>query len=117
MQTMENKKQQFTSPYHPQSTLTERANRTIKTMIRAYLKGETYKYWAKYIPFLAIAINSSKQESTGFPPSNLLLNRSPNLPFDVVNSLKDSEIHSLLKKLFPYRKKTSFLIEQNNILK
>jgi hypothetical protein len=100
--------QRFTSPYHPQSNLTERANRTIKTMIRTYFKGEPYKYWAKYIPFLALAINSSKQESTGFAPSNLLLNRSLNLPFDVANSPKDSEIRFLLKNYSHVRKYISF---------
>jgi transposase InsO family protein len=46
--------QRFTSPYHPQSNLTERANRSIKTMIRAYLEGEPHKYWAKYIPFFLL---------------------------------------------------------------
>jgi len=38
-----NIEQRFTSVYHPPSNLTERANRTLKTMIRAYLDGTDHK--------------------------------------------------------------------------
>jgi hypothetical protein len=75
--------QRFTSPYHPQSNLTERANRTIKTMIRAYLDGLPHNKWAQNLSFISLAINNSKQESTGFSPANLMLNRDFNLPFNI----------------------------------
>jgi len=39
-------KQQFTAPYTPQENLTERANRTVKTMI-AQFAGQNQRYWAK----------------------------------------------------------------------
>jgi transposase InsO family protein len=75
--------QRLTSPYHPQSNLTERANRTIKTMIRAYLEGHPHNKWADNLSFISLAINNSKQESTGFSPANLMLNRDLCLPFDL----------------------------------
>jgi hypothetical protein len=85
-------KQRFTSPYHPQSNLTERANRTIKTMVRAFLADLPHNQWSRNFPFLALAINNSKQESTGFTPANLLFNRDLNLPFDLALDTFDSRL-------------------------
>jgi transposase InsO family protein len=90
-----NIEQRFTSPYHPQSNLTERANRTIKTMIRAYLDGLPHSKWAQNLSFISLAINNSKQESTGFSPANLMLNRDFNLPFDITVSPVTSSANSL----------------------
>lgn len=58
-----------TSPHHPQSNLTERANRTVKQMIRTYLADSHHKNWCKHLPFLQCAINSAVHESTGFSPA------------------------------------------------
>jgi hypothetical protein len=101
-------KQRFTSPYHPQSNLTERANRTIETMIRAYLADLPHNQWSRNLPFLALAINNSKQESTGFTPANLLFNRDLNLPFDLAFDNSDSRINTpkTQKDVIFYRKET-----------
>ncbi|OXA43156.1 Transposon Tf2-6 polyprotein [Folsomia candida] len=86
----------FTSPYHPQSNLTERENRTIKTMIRAYLDGQPHKNWPKYLPFFRFAINSSVQDSTGFSPAKILLNKELSVPFDISTQFSEAEL-TLLK--------------------
>jgi hypothetical protein len=84
-------RQRFTSPYHPQSNLTERANRTIKTMIRAYLEGQPHNKWADNLSFISLAINNSKQESTRYSPANLMLNRDLCLPFDLSTGVPSSD--------------------------
>jgi hypothetical protein len=89
----------FCSPYHPQSNLTERTNRTLKTMIRTFLDGHSHKNWAKFLPFLQLAINSSKHDSTGFSPGQIFLNKDMNLPFDNSISFTDDELKSLNKSL------------------
>src|SRR5665811_2332162 len=71
----------------------------IRDSIRAFLDGSEHKHWAKNLPFLQLALNTSKQESTGFTPAALLFNRELNLPFDVSVGLSDSEIRLLTKSV------------------
>src|SRR5665811_221943 len=71
----------------------------IRDSIRAFLDGSEHKHWAKNLPFLQLAINTSKQESTGFTPAFLMFNRELNLPFDVSVGLSDSEINMLTKNI------------------
>ena len=73
----------LTSAYHPQTNLTERVNRTLKTMIAAYV-GSNHKHWDKHLPEFRFAINSAVQESTGVTPAELNLNRPLRGPLDVV---------------------------------
>jgi hypothetical protein len=90
---------QFTTPYHPQSNLTERENRTIKTMLRGYLDSLPHKNWPKFIPFFQFAINSSVQESTGFSPSKILFNYELSCPFDTSINFSESELQILRNSL------------------
>lgn len=39
----------MTSAYHPQTNLTERVNRTLKTMVASYVVNQ-HKQWDKYLP-------------------------------------------------------------------
>lgn len=55
---------------HPQANPTERTNRTVITMLRAYV-GDHHRRWDQNIPKLGFAIRSSVHESTGYTP-NLL---------------------------------------------
>lgn len=73
----------LTSAYHPQTNLTERVNRTLKTMMASYV-GNQHKHWDKYLPEFRFAINSAVQESTGVSPAELNLGRSLRGPLDVV---------------------------------
>ena len=65
--------QKFTS-YHPQANLTERANRTIKTMIASYV-GDKHNKWDQWIREFRFAINSAQHETTGRTPAELALGR------------------------------------------
>jgi hypothetical protein len=69
-------------------------------MIRAYLDDQQHSKWAKQIPFLQLAINTSKQESTGFSPAAILFNRDFISPFDLSIGLNADEL-KILKKVVP----------------
>jgi len=58
--------QQFTAPYTPQDNPTERANRTVKTMI-AQFAGQDQRNWDEKWPEIMLAVNASKSEPTGNP--------------------------------------------------
>jgi transposase InsO family protein len=65
---------------HPQTDgQTERANRTIEDMIRAFL-SPFHNDWITYLPLLEFAYNSSKQTSTGFSPFFLHYGYQPQCP-------------------------------------
>lgn len=57
-------KQRFTTSYHPQTNLTERSNRTIKTMIASYV-GDQHQNWDQWIREFRFAINAAQHETTG----------------------------------------------------
>ena len=57
----------YTPAFYPRSDPTERTNRTVKSMIMAYVK-DNHKLWDKNLASLACAIRSSKSETTGFTP-------------------------------------------------
>ena len=69
-----------TTPRHPQSNgQTERLNRTIFQMIKAFLKGEQCN-WNQHLECLAAAYRAAKHEKTGFTPNFLMLGREVRLP-------------------------------------
>ncbi|XP_070075715.1 uncharacterized protein [Drosophila takahashii] len=72
-------RQQFTAPYTPQENPTERANKTVKTMI-AQFAGQDQRTWDEKWPEIMLAVNSSISESTGYTPSFLTQGREPRLP-------------------------------------
>ena len=66
-------------PYHAQANPVERVNRTVKTMITAFLE-ENHKDWDLHIPELMFAYNTATQESTGSSPAFLNMGRQPTPP-------------------------------------
>ncbi|XP_070142287.1 uncharacterized protein [Drosophila kikkawai] len=70
---------QYTAPYTPQQNPTERANRTIKTMVAQYIEDKQTT-WDELLPELNLAINSSISDSTGFSPAFIVQGREPRLP-------------------------------------
>ncbi|KAI2644984.1 Retrovirus-related Pol polyprotein from transposon 17.6 [Labeo rohita] len=66
--------QRLTTSYHPQANLTERINRTVKTMIAAYV-GQQHQTWDQWLPEFHYAINKAQHESTGKTPAELMLGR------------------------------------------
>lgn len=83
-----------TAPYSPQENPTERANRTIKTMIAQYVE-ENHKCWDELLPEISLAINTSNSESTGYSPAFLVQGREPRLPNAVFDQVTrgTGEIH------------------------
>ena len=71
------------SAYHPQTNgLVERNGRTISDMLALYV-DERQTTWDLFIPYLAFAINSARQETTKFSPFHLVYGRDPKYPMDV----------------------------------
>jgi predicted aspartyl protease/transposase InsO family protein len=59
--------QKMSTSYHPQTDgQTERANRTLQAVLRAYAESRTD--WDEWLSFVAAAYNSTVQESTGRTP-------------------------------------------------
>lgn len=65
----------LTPPYSPQCNSTERANRTVKTMIKIYLR-DNQKKWDDQLPEIQFALNTAVQESTGFSPAEMNFGRN-----------------------------------------
>ncbi len=67
--------QKLTTAYHPQTNLTERINRTLKTMMASYVE-EQHRRWDQWLPEFRFAINTAWQESTGHSPAQIALGRN-----------------------------------------
>ncbi|KAM8714816.1 hypothetical protein ACLKA7_001219 [Drosophila subpalustris] len=84
---------QHTAPYSPQQNPTERANRTIKTMIAQNICGDQ-KTWDDFLPEIMLAINTSISDTTGFSPAFLVQGREPRLPGALTPHDADYIVHS-----------------------
>lgn len=73
--------QKLTTAYHPQTNLTERINRTLKTMISSYVH-DNHRGWDKWIPEFRYAINSAWQESTALTLAEIALGRNLKGPLE-----------------------------------
>ena len=76
-----NLKHKKTTPYHPQTNLTERVNRNLKAMIASYVEDK-HKTWDKYLPEFRFALNTAVHESIGVTPAELNVGRTLNGPLD-----------------------------------
>jgi len=80
-----------TSPGHPEGNgLTERFNKTLVAMIKAYLKGEDSN-WDLHLGCLTAAYRATKHESTGVTPNLLMLGREVRLPAEIVYGSRTSD--------------------------
>lgn len=73
--------QKLTTAYHPQTNLTERVNKTLKTMIASFV-GKHHQDWDRWLPEFRMAINTAVHESTGVSPAVLALGRSIKGPLE-----------------------------------
>ena len=73
--------QKLTTSYHPQTNLTERINRTLKTMIASFV-GQHHNTWDQWLPEFRFALNSAQQETTGKVPAELALGRKLHGPLE-----------------------------------
>ena len=72
---------------------TERFNKTLIRMIKAYLKGEQDE-WDQYLGCLAAAYRATPHDSTGMTPNLLMLGREVRLPVEIAfgNSFSHSGV-------------------------
>jgi len=70
---------QLTVLYTPQENPTERANRTVKTMI-AHFTGADQRTWDEHWPELQLSVNTSVEETTGYSPAFITQGRETRLP-------------------------------------
>jgi hypothetical protein len=77
----------YSSARHPQTDgQTERLNQTLEVALRAYTAGNK-DTWAKWLPLLAHAYNSTPHDSTGYSPPFLLMGFEPRGPVDMVSGV------------------------------
>lgn len=74
-----------TTPYHPQSDLVERVNRTLLNMIRSFVDDEK-KNWDADLQKLVFAYVTSYHEGIGTSPFEMLRGERAQLPIDVMYS-------------------------------
>ncbi|KAI2647074.1 Transposon Ty3-I Gag-Pol polyprotein [Labeo rohita] len=74
-------KPKLTTSYHPQTNMTGRVNRTLQSMISAYV-GDNHRKWDQYLPEFRFAINSAIQETIGMSPAELHMGRKLQSPMD-----------------------------------
>lgn len=60
----------FTTPYHPQANIVERAHRTLNAYLRAYT-DKNKDVWDQLLKFATFAHNNSIHSTTGFTPHEL----------------------------------------------
>ncbi|TRY76177.1 hypothetical protein TCAL_14746 [Tigriopus californicus] len=89
-----------TSPFHPASDgLTERYNRTLMNALRCFTE-EKPENWTEYIQSCVFAYRSSKQQSTGYSPFELLKARTPRMGIDVCPLHSVNNHDDLLEEAF-----------------
>lgn len=62
----------FTTPYHPQSNIVERAHRTLNAYLRAYT-DKNKDTWDSLLKYATFAYNNAVHSTTGFTPHELLM--------------------------------------------
>jgi hypothetical protein len=73
-----------TTPYHPECDgLSERFNRTLKSMITTFVTDDQQGTWDQYLPMLAFAYNTAVHCSTNTTPFEMIYGRQPKLPIDI----------------------------------
>jgi hypothetical protein len=73
----------MSTAYHAQTDgQTERENRTWAEAVRSFV-GDDQKDWDTHLPLLELALNSTKQSSTGESPFMMMYGREAVLPVDV----------------------------------
>ena len=85
-----------TSPYHPECDgLTERFNRTLKTMLSCFV-NEHQNDWDEYLQYMAYAYNTSTHATTNHTPFEVVYGRKPKIPLDlIIEDEKNDEIYEL----------------------
>ncbi|VDI67411.1 Hypothetical predicted protein [Mytilus galloprovincialis] len=99
-------KKSRTTPYHPQGNgQCERFNRTLINMLGT-LEKDKKADWKSYIGPIVHAYNSTKHDTTGFTPFQLMFGRQPKLPVDLAFGIdSDRDPKSMTKYVEDLRQK------------
>jgi hypothetical protein len=94
----------MSTAFHPQTDgQTERANRTLEEMLRAYVNFQQDD-WDEHLVVAEIAVNSAKQSSTGFSPFYLNYGQEVSLPLDLAieesKLLRNPEASQRIQQLY-----------------
>ena len=82
----------LTTPWRPQSDgMVERMNRTLGAMLRQYT-SENQDDWDEYLPYCALAYNSSYHSSTSYSPNFLMFGREFRVPLELVLPVPDEDL-------------------------
>ena len=68
-----------TTPYYPQGSLVERANRNLKSALKVF-HHQSQNRWDEDLPFISAAFNTAVHESLKFTPGVLFLGREIKSP-------------------------------------
>lgn len=83
-----NVKSKFTPFYHAQANPTERTNRTIKTMLTAYV-NDNHRGWDKFLSRVVCALRTAKNETTKYTPYFVNYGREMILDGELHNKIGD----------------------------
>jgi hypothetical protein len=90
----------MSSSYHPQTDgQTERANRTITDMLRAYVSPH-HDDWEQHLTAVEFAYNNSVQASTGYTPFYLMYGQNPETPLTLgQGEIADANVKDFVSRL------------------
>ena len=71
-----------TTPYYPQASLAERANRNLKAALKIF-HHQSQKSWDEDLPWLSMAFNTAVHENTRATPDTVFLGRVMKCPLGV----------------------------------
>ena len=84
-----------TTPYHPQGNgQTERTNKSLLSLLRAFIETSNNDLWDTLIPHCLLAYRSTFHQSTGFTPAMMTYGRELQLPLDANLPLTQPEYPS-----------------------
>jgi hypothetical protein len=103
----------MSTAYHPQTDgQTERANRTIEDILRAYVNTQQND-WDQHLTAVEIAYNNSKQTSTGFSPFYLNYGQHPSFPLSLITHSNDEVQNAAVEELLEGLMKDLLIAEEN----
>lgn len=82
----------LTPVYHPQANPVERKNRDLKTQLAIYVEGD-HTAWKEKLPAIRFAMNTAKNQSTGYTAAYLTFGRELRAPEEIQHDLREI-VHS-----------------------
>jgi hypothetical protein len=80
-----------TTPYYPQGSLVERANRNLKAALKIS-HHQSHNLWDEYLPWLSMAFNAAIHESTQVTLDKLFLGRELRCPLRMAWDLSPDNV-------------------------